>query len=66
MGGRSDDTYLDIVNVDHYDAVLGVPFLNMFGINLDFEENVIKARTMGTVQSLKVSEEIPVARKKAK
>ncbi|KAI0699975.1 hypothetical protein BC835DRAFT_1412323 [Cytidiella melzeri] len=27
MGGMSHETYLDVVNIDHYDMILGIPFL---------------------------------------
>ncbi len=35
--GWKEETYLDIVNVGHYNVILGVPFLNIFRINLDLE-----------------------------
>ena len=42
IAGRKDSVYLDVVNVDHYDLVLGVPFLQQFGVKLNFEGDVIQ------------------------
>jgi len=33
----TDDTYLDVANLDKYDSILGTPFLVRHGISLDFE-----------------------------
>jgi hypothetical protein len=33
--------YLDVVNIDRYDAVLGTVFMRKNGISLDFEKGVI-------------------------
>lgn len=42
LGGRTEDRYyLDVVNIDRYDAILGAPFMRKFGIRLDFENNSI-------------------------
>jgi hypothetical protein len=37
----SDDTYLDVANLDKYDSILGTPFLVRHGIALDFERKEI-------------------------
>jgi hypothetical protein len=34
-------TYLDIVNLDKYDTILGTPFMRTYGISLDFERQEI-------------------------
>ncbi|KAA1479307.1 hypothetical protein DENSPDRAFT_789050, partial [Dentipellis sp. KUC8613] len=36
--------YLDIVNIDRYDMIVGTPFLYKHGISLDFEHRVIRIR----------------------
>ena len=42
LGGRKEDKYyLDVVNIDRYDAILGAPFMRKFGIQLDFNSNSI-------------------------
>ena len=38
---KEDKYYLDVVNIDRYDAILGAPFMRKFGIRLDFESNSI-------------------------
>ena len=35
------ETYLDIVNLDRYDCVLGTPFMNEHGMMLDFKTREI-------------------------
>ena len=36
LGRNVVEEYFDIVNVEHYDAILGTPFLRKMGIVLDF------------------------------
>ena len=36
IGCKVVEEYFDIVNVEHYDAILGTPFLRKMGIVLDF------------------------------
>ncbi|KAF7792137.1 hypothetical protein EIP86_003167 [Pleurotus ostreatoroseus] len=54
-------TYLDVVNLDHYDVILGVPFMRASGMSLDFAANAIRFGTH-LVPVLK-GEERPVERK---
>lgn len=42
LGDRLVDRYyLDVVNIDRYDAILGAPFMREFGVRLDFQANSI-------------------------
>ena len=42
FGSRKEEKYyLNVVNIDRYDAILGAPFMWRFGIQLDFESNAI-------------------------
>jgi len=42
LGDRREDRYyLDVVNIDRYDAILGAPFMRKFGVRLDFGSNSI-------------------------
>ena len=36
LGCKVVEEYFDIANVEHYDAILGTPFLRKMGIVLDF------------------------------
>ena len=36
IGCKVVEEYFDIANVEHYDAILGTPFLRKMGIVLDF------------------------------
>ncbi|KAF9256944.1 hypothetical protein L218DRAFT_880655 [Marasmius fiardii PR-910] len=38
---QSADTYFDIVNIDHYDVIVGTYFMRKHGIQLDFEQDQI-------------------------
>ena len=40
----TNDTYLDVANLDKYDSILGTPFLRKHGISLDFENQEIVIR----------------------
>lgn len=41
FGEITSDTYLDIVNLDRYDLVLGTPFMRRLGVQMDFKTNSI-------------------------
>lgn len=41
VGRFGADVYFDIANLDHYNAVLGTPFLRRFGVMLDFKNNCV-------------------------
>ena len=41
LGSEELNTYLDVVNLDHYDIVLGIPFLKLNNVVLDMSENSI-------------------------
>ena len=36
LGRKVVEEYFDIMNIEHYDAILGTPFLRKMGIVLDF------------------------------
>ena len=38
---KEERYYLNVVNIDWYDAILGAPFMRKFGVRLDFSSNSI-------------------------
>ncbi|KAF8219106.1 hypothetical protein L208DRAFT_1343325 [Tricholoma matsutake] len=52
--GISDDTYVDIVNFDHYDMIIGTPFMHKNKVILDFENRqvIVNGKPMPTVKIL--------------
>jgi hypothetical protein len=43
-GSIQSEEYLDVVNLDRFDAIIGTKYMRKHGISLDFENNVIKIR----------------------
>ncbi|KZV59629.1 hypothetical protein PENSPDRAFT_550303, partial [Peniophora sp. CONT] len=41
---QNEKVYLDIVNLDRYDVVIGTPFMHDYGVVLDFEKGAIKIK----------------------
>ena len=56
INNREFDCYLDITNLDHYDVILGTPFLSEYGGILDFKNRTITIDGT-TVNALTVQEE---------
>ncbi|KAF9780820.1 hypothetical protein BJ322DRAFT_1010812 [Thelephora terrestris] len=62
FGNRVEEKYyLDVVNIDRYDAILGAPFMRRFGIRLDFESNLIIVSDMA-IRALLPEEEATLLR----
>ena len=38
---HEDDAYLDVVNIDRYDMIIGTPFMRRHGLVLDFKQNTL-------------------------
>jgi hypothetical protein len=38
---KDDDAYLDVVNIDHYDMIIGTPFMRKHRLVLDFSHNLL-------------------------
>jgi hypothetical protein len=38
---HEDDAYLDVMNIDRYDMIIGTPFMHKHGLVLDFEKNAL-------------------------
>ena len=44
LASNAERNYFDVVNLDHYDVVLGIPFMVKWGIILDFNQNCVRWR----------------------
>lgn len=42
LAHRTDPTYLDVVNIDHYDVILGIPYMKAVGLVLDFGTDCLR------------------------
>ena len=42
IGERKFPTYFDVVNLDHYDMVLGIPFMRQHEVILDFSTSTVR------------------------
>jgi hypothetical protein len=38
---QEDDAYLDVINIDHYDMIIGTPFMHRNGLILNFGTDVL-------------------------
>lgn len=56
LGNRTSEVYLDVANIDHYDVILGIPFMVQWGITLDFKADVLRFEDQ-EIPSLRTSEE---------
>jgi hypothetical protein len=43
-GSIKSEEYLDVVNLDRFDAIIGTKYMRKHGISLDFEKNTIRIR----------------------
>ncbi|KZV59623.1 hypothetical protein PENSPDRAFT_595105, partial [Peniophora sp. CONT] len=59
---KNEKVYLDIVNLDRYDVVIGTPFMHDYGVVLDFEKGAVKING-AWVPALKGGEGEPVVKK---
>ncbi|KAI0044588.1 hypothetical protein FA95DRAFT_1459465, partial [Auriscalpium vulgare] len=44
VGPVSEAHYVDIVNIDRYDMIVGTPFMYRFGVCLDFAQGTVSIR----------------------
>ena len=45
-------TYFDVVNLDHFDLILGMPFLRAAGVCLDYGSNTVRLASGALVPTL--------------
>src|ERR1700691_649596 len=54
--GVTNDVYFDLVNIDRYDCIIGTPFMNTYGVCLDFGNRTIRMNGQ-EIKSLSLDEE---------
>src|ERR1700677_3474812 len=54
--GITDDIYFDLVNIDQYDCIISTPFMNTYGVCLNFGNHTIRMNGK-EIQSLSLDEE---------
>ena len=62
---REDNAYLDVVNIDRYDMIIGTPFMRKHGLVLDFEKNALTVQGELVHTLTSGQEDLMLARKQA-
>ena len=60
-----DDVYIDVVNIDRYDMIIGTPFMRKHGLVLDFERNALSIRGETIPILTSGQEDLMLAKKRA-
>ncbi|KAJ7164839.1 hypothetical protein C8R43DRAFT_879038 [Mycena crocata] len=60
FGGICGHLYLDQVNLDRYDGIIGTPFMNKHGVVLDFGKHEIRFPSGKTIPALSALEEVSI------
>jgi len=63
---KEDDTYMDIVNLDRYNMIIGTPFVWMHGLVLDFDKDLIYVRGHATETLTAGQEDLLITKKWAR
>jgi hypothetical protein len=53
---KDDNAYMDVVNIDQYDMIVGIPFMRKHGFVLDFCQDLLFVRGQA-IQPLTVGQE---------
>jgi hypothetical protein len=62
---QEDDAYLDVVNIDRYDMIIGTPFMHRNGLILDFGTDALTARGNHVPTLTSGQEDLMLAKKRA-
>jgi len=66
LGTVSDnDAYLDVVNINRYDMIVGIPFLRKHGFILDFDQDILSRRGVKVPTLTSGQEDLMLAKKRA-
>jgi len=59
------DAYLDVVNIDRYDMIIGTPFMRKYKLVLDFDHNTLSIRGTQLTMMTSGQEDLMLAKKRA-
>ena len=62
---HEDNIYIDVVNIDRYDMIIGTPFMRQHGLVLDFETNALSIRGEPIPILTSGQEDLMLAKKRA-
>ncbi|KAI0038973.1 hypothetical protein FA95DRAFT_1504810 [Auriscalpium vulgare] len=65
IAGKTLPCFLDIVNIEHYDVILGTPFLKEYKTVLDFERNIVRIGDI-EIPALTVAEERAIVKRRGR
>jgi len=60
-----NNAYLDVVNIDRYDMIIGTPFMRKHGLVLDFNQNTLSIRGTPLPTMSAGQEDLMLAKKRA-
>lgn len=58
-----DNAYMDVVNIDQYDMIVGTPFMHRHSLALDFEKDALTIRGVVIPTLSSGQEDLMLARK---
>jgi len=58
-----DDAYLDIININRYDMIVGIPFLCKHGSILDFDQDILSRQGVKVPTLTSGQEDLMLAKK---
>jgi hypothetical protein len=62
---KEDDAYLDVINIDRYDMIIGTPFMCRHGLILDFGTDALTAHRKPIPTLTSGQEDLIIAKKQA-
>ena len=58
-----DDAYLDVVNLDRYDMIIGIPFMRKHSLLLDFDRDILSCKGQQILTLTSGQEDLMLAKK---
>lgn len=62
---KDNDIYLDVVNIDRYDMIIGTPFMRKHGLIMDFNDNTLKYNNQPVPTMTAGQEDLMIERKRS-